>query len=101
MTGIQKDERENLVTATRKLIGEQAYERLFAEGAVLSLQEAAANALDEITEDEFTLQSTTRMVFQITNDSIGCDWERQIRWSTTWFYGKINSSSTTSLSTPG
>jgi predicted ATPase len=44
-----RDEHSKLVTSTRKLLGDQAYEKFFAEGAAMSLQEAIAYALEGTT----------------------------------------------------
>ena len=41
-----KNEIERLVTSMRKLLGAQAFEQMFAEGAAMSLQEAVAYALE-------------------------------------------------------
>jgi len=46
-----RDEHKQLVTSTRKLLGDQVYERLYAEGAAMDLQEAVVYALEEIPEN--------------------------------------------------
>jgi tetratricopeptide (TPR) repeat protein len=51
LSPLLRDEHKRLVTSTRKLLGDQVYERLYAEGAAMGLQEAVVYALEEIPKN--------------------------------------------------